>query len=554
MFKSVCLIEDKPAINFINDNCSLVVYFGACLVNKEIINEKNAEEFIDDPTLYLDGEFCYYYSDRTMTRLGSDHSGTMPLFFRIHENRVVFSDRLSKIISFSERNFLCKEAVYNYLSYEYVPDPLTLVAGVYKTPPGKYASLNEAGEISFFWLCKRVTEVEEKEFNEDSLKKTIYSAHEKRVTKDNNAIYLSGGIDSCASAQILCDILGSNNLKAYTFSTKNAEQNEYGYALDTANYLGIDLENIVVDPSSDVDLDRLIRYSNAFYPGSIMIDAIGKSIGPGMNLFSCQDTRLHTPSINPLDKILLSSGCNMRYLYSILSAILPASTGIIGKVKKRLKDSKELENYLHTYFFHFHNLSLNGVVNDSLLIELQDYFVSEKPNIRKIYNKVVELAWHRQYSDDIMYMRDSTSLNGGICQLPWYDYNLAIESASIPMDIATRYIKGRSGHTGKIKKVNKFVIRKILEGKLPDSVLFRDKAVCITNHLYVSGSLKPYIDEMFQHPATLETKAGNELGLADIIYSHKDKYLNYGAGDYMRLVELQNLLALDRFCKIYGLN
>ena len=94
-----------------------------------------------------------------------------------------------------------------------------------------------------------------------------------------NTLLLSGGVDSCTSAIVLKDILDPNMLQCFNFSTKDAEQDEYPDAKHTADYLGLKLERVIVDPYKETDLKSLVHKSNFFYSGAIDIAAMAEQIG-----------------------------------------------------------------------------------------------------------------------------------------------------------------------------------------------------------------------------------------------------------------------------------
>jgi hypothetical protein len=373
---------------------------------------------------------------------------------------------------------------------------------------------------------------------------------------------LSGGVDSCISAIVLKDILGKNKVDCATFSTLNAEQDEFNEAKYTADHLGLEIERVVVDPNKQVDLEELILNSNFFYPGSIMISAIAKQLGTNHNFFACQDTRLHTPALNQLDKIVFKMSKTQRDLLSKLSGLAPKGIlkdDFLGKVIKRSSIANDLPKYINELFFHKHNIKLGEYSPDSVFTTDINYctekeFGSGGGTSREIYNKIVTLAWHRQYSDDIQYLISTTNTFGSSCQLPWYDKELAVLSARLPMKEATKFVKGRAGHSQKVKKVNKYLLRNAFDGLLPDEILFRDKAVCVTNHLYLKGVYRPYIEGMRINSHLFNTESGRNLSIEKLFSHHYDKYLSYGVDDYNAVVEMQNIVALELYCKVFKLS
>jgi asparagine synthetase B (glutamine-hydrolysing) len=551
-----------PQVELNLNESKVKIYGNICNVDKKTISTLSAISFIRNFELYIKGDFIFLISEPDAVYLGASRSAVIALYFRIINEDIVVSNKIKTVIKSSSINQLSSEAAYQFLTYEYVTDPLTLVKDVYKVPSSKTIRINNDKLCELIDVDLRLSDVKESSHSIRDFKACVYDAHEKRLAKSKNSLLLSGGIDSCTSAVVLRDLIGKERLSCYTFSTKGAEQDEYSDAEKTANHLDLYIERVVVDPNKEVDLESLIEDTNFFYPGSIMLSEIAKISGDNTNFFACQDTRLHTPALNPLDKKIFFATNFSRQLISQAAHLTPRvfpENSIADKIISRCRMANNLPEYLEKLFYHKHELNLPGFTSDErfdtgLRAALERSFLSFDGNARKMYNKVVELAWDRQYSDDIQYLKSTMNMLDSDCQLPWYDRDLAYLSASIPMKEATKYVKGRAGHSQKVMKVNKYVLRQAFEEHLPEEILFRAKAVCVTNHLYLKGVYKPYIEKMKAGAYLFDTLAGKSMSLATLFGYHYQHYLKYGIADYTSVVEMQNLVALELYCKIYNLS
>lgn len=562
--KNINLIEEKPVYELARENFNLCVYGKIFKKSSEEGFVENIENFLDSPESYIKGDFCFTLKTKDNLYLGCSRSSIVPIYFRRVDNRITYSLKLKDVIKSSTVNHLSEEAVYQFLTYEYIADPLTLVDNVYKVPSANFIKIGEDFSFELKEFKQQISSCIEDESSLSTFKGAIYKAHENRISHlDRNALLLSGGVDSCISAIVLKDILGAKNLDCFTFSTLNAEQDEFKDANNTAKYLGLNIERVIIDPNKIFDLEDLIYNSNFFYPGAIMISEIARQAGSSTNFFACQDTRLHTPALNPLDKFVFSASQKQRNYFSKIMNIIPENcinNELVKKVITRGRFSNDLERYIEELFFHKHDINLNSHAQDvnfstSLKDCIENKFNSNYDwDARQIYNQIVNLAWHRQYSDDIQYLVSTASYCKSVCQMPWYDEELAFVSAQLPMSKATKFVTGRAGHSRKKKKVNKFILRNTFKGALPNEILFRDKAVCITNHLYLNGVYKPYIEKMRNSSILFSTHAGNALNIKKIFDIHYKSYSEYGVSDYSKVVEMQNIIALEIFCKVFKLS
>lgn len=557
------LITSNPAFRTSIQDFELCVY-GKIFTNRL---EKEALEdislFISSPESFIKGDFCFSLIHHDLVYLGSSRSATHPIYFRKLNEEFIYSLKFSDVVESSMHNTLSEEACYQFLTYEYVADPLTLVDDVYKVPSANVLIVQNNLSFSLTEFEPQISSCNETDESLVAFKESVYKAHENRVSNTStNTLLLSGGVDSCVSAIVLKDVVKNSNVDCFTFSTLHSEQDEFSEAKFTADYLGLNVERVIVDPNQAVDLEKLIYNSNFFYPGAIMISAIAQQAGSNTNFFACQDTRLHTPALNPLDKLVFSSSPFQRNVFSKVLGFFSnniSSNAMVNKVVTRGKFANDLPKYITELFFHKHQLNLGSYKKDSNFSTTLETCVEAKfsgfsGNTRQIYNEIVKLAWHRQYSDDIQYLVSTTGQFNSQCQMPWYDEELAFISAQLPMKQATKFVKGRAGHSKKSKKVNKYILRNVFDGLLPNEILFRDKAVCVTNHLYLKGVYRPYIEGMKVNSLLFNTRAGQQLVIKELFDFHYNRYMNYQVSDYNAVVEMQNIVALELYCKIYNLN
>ena len=521
------------------------------------------------------GEYAVAYLCRETRSifLAKDFTGSKGIFYAFENGKLILSTNVYDVVKQLKTRSFNTSACLEFLAFEYYAAPQTLFAQVSTLKHGTVLQL----DVKTCTVKKVVYEHSLSNFAiEDGssewptkLRQKIAEAHERRLgTK--NGIYLSGGIDSSIMAITLKNDLGISDLCAVTFATKGAERDESADAEFVARQLSIPFNRVSVDPNADIDLMPILERSNFPYMGALILSSVGGFLKEqefsGFNMYAGQDTRLHTPPYNYVDKFVLSTLADrktLRKLASLLSRIILAfikNTEFVnskaGKGFVRLSYADNLIQYLCHFFFHLHeNSSLTKAkLFEQIYLELYlslSNRIGENNSARHILHSLVAISHDRQYYNDMSYMIGNTETFTENCSMPFYDEALNEYSATVPMHVKTKFSVGRAGHTYRTKFVNKFPIREAYRRELSKEMIYRDKAVCITNHMYLNGSLRPYVEDYFPKSRLAELGIIKELDLQHLIDKARMKSGNWGIGDYEDVVEVHNLLFLEAIARAY---
>ncbi|HEY9765135.1 MAG TPA: asparagine synthase-related protein [Chroococcales cyanobacterium] len=518
------------------------------------------------------GEYAFAFLDRRSgtLALARDPAGVQPLYYTQEGGRLFFGSKVNAVLERRTRRAFSSLGVSAFLFYEFIPEPHTLFEGVFQVPRGGIASFEKSGERETrIWHTPLATIDEYEESPAEifaQLRQHIVDAYLKRLGP-TNGLYLSGGIDSNVGAVVLKKILGLQEVHSFTFRVKGAEQSESHVAEKAAASLSLQHETVEVDPRAPVDFPALVQGMNFPYFAVIHIDAIGRrtqDLGlTGLTLFTGQDTRLHTPHLNPIDRLALGHLAHHPAARSVIASLAGVLSHLplperLGRGMSRLSKQSELSNYLLHYFFHRHNRTADAFgrnLGDAELLQALSDLLGHSRSLRTTFNGIVDLSWDRQYTDDISYMRDATALRGNLCRFPYYDLELARYSAGIPFELALKLSPGVAGHGKKRKIVDKYVLRNAFKGELSDDLIMRDKAVCVTNHLFLNGCLKPYLDEYLAEPALRNSPLYERFGLEELRLRALERSGKWtmSLADYLDGVEVLNLLALETLARTYGI-
>ncbi|MGI6096994.1 MAG: asparagine synthase (glutamine-hydrolyzing) [Dethiobacteria bacterium] len=174
-----------------------------------------------------------------------DRFGTKPLYY-YNGDRFLFASEVKAFLSLIPERSVNTKALAHYLTFQFVPDPLTIYKNIYSIPAGHYFILKE-GELKIerYWspkfkIVERPLPVLTAEIQE-ALQYAVKSALPPGETAFS---FLSSGIDSTIVASLLCE----QRPKVKTFSVGYAERDfsELGIARRTAQFLGTEHAEVII--------------------------------------------------------------------------------------------------------------------------------------------------------------------------------------------------------------------------------------------------------------------------------------------------------------------
>lgn len=227
------------------------------------------ESFVD----HIDGMFALAIWDRKEQRLllARDRFGKKPLVWFANGKRLVFASTTSALLQhpMSPRD-IDEAALAQYLAWEFIPAPQSILKGVIKLPPGTLLIAERDGRLRerrYFKLEVRGRLAGGAE-DEVLLRENLKAAVKKRLVADVPVgIFLSGGIDSSAIAWAAKEV-GAGRIKTFSIRFRDASFDEGDHAqrvaaefgsehieehLDEAKLLGIvpRLGHVLDEPMAD---------------------------------------------------------------------------------------------------------------------------------------------------------------------------------------------------------------------------------------------------------------------------------------------------------------
>ncbi|MCX6645437.1 MAG: asparagine synthase (glutamine-hydrolyzing), partial [bacterium] len=235
-----------------SDNTLWITYNGEIYNHAEIRTELTKlghSQWKTDHSDTVRGMFAFGIWDTKKRELWlvRDRIGIKPLYYSIHDNRIVFASEIKAILKDpDQKRSLNEQAFYHYLSFAIPPAPDTLFQGIHKLPAGSWLKVSSNGEIQSrqYWDVLDHT-IDLGSAGEDEIAKMLLTelrtaVSYRKVSDVPVGVFLSGGIDSSTNAVLFSE--GEKEpVKTFTIGYKGeyeSYQNETGYAKMMAEILG----------------------------------------------------------------------------------------------------------------------------------------------------------------------------------------------------------------------------------------------------------------------------------------------------------------------------
>ena len=474
----------------------------------------------------LKGMFSFTFFDFKENKIivSRDRSGEKPLYLSNTGNFIGFSSDIRAfrhLIDF--KNSINQLAFINYLKYNYVPNPLSIINNIFKLPPGSYMEvnlnkINYENSLTFEELCeKNFIKFKyywkiENNFNKNKDYKNIYNISnnidnliEKSVKSQLLSdvpvgAFLSGGNDS---SLIVANMQKFQKTNTFTIGFNESEHDESKSASEIAKILKTNHTSLICSNKEAIDVITSINsaFSEPFadssqIPTMLVSNLASKHVkvalsGDGgdeifggynryliaskywkfINFFNYKDYNLLFKMITYTPSSIINIFLN-RYLqnYTISKKNLQIEM-IKNKIKNIKNEETFYESLINQYFsdknYKSNNYKYNKYTNDFIKNMMISDFNSYLP-------------------DDILCKVDRSSMYYSLeLRSPFLDKDLIHYAVNIPSIYNV--------HRGK----SKILIKSILEKYLPKNLIYKKKkgfSVPISD--WLKNELKPWAESL----------------------------------------------------------
>ncbi len=206
----------------------------------------------------IEGDFAIAIWDERRARLvlARDRVGVKPLYFYLHEGRLIFASEIKAILAHpSVPAELDEESLQHYLSFLTTPAPRTLFKGVGKIPAGHMLVCGRGGDVELvrYWdalppaaASNGARVVREEEYRAEILRLLRESIRKRMMSDVPFGVFLSGGVDSSANVALMAEQM-SRPVETFTVAYRDhAELNELDSAREIARRFSTNHHEVLI--------------------------------------------------------------------------------------------------------------------------------------------------------------------------------------------------------------------------------------------------------------------------------------------------------------------
>lgn len=468
------------------------------------------EEYGEDCVSKLRGMFAFAIWDEAKKKLflARDRIGIKPLYYCIDDKRLIFGSELKVILEYpgipKDLDF---NALDNFLTFEYIPAPLTIFKKIKKLPQAHTLSVeNSKISINEYWKLhfKGVKRTEEETC--DELYEVLKEAVKMRLMSDVPlGAFLSGGIDSSTVVGLMSEVM-DRPVKTFSIGFDDPSYNELNYARAVSKHFGTDHTELVIKPDIVGWVDRLIKYLDepfgdfSIFPTFLVSElarehvTVALSGDGGDELFAGYEYYIADKIESYYRK--LPAIFRKKLIPSVVDSIPPSpqKKGLINKIKRFVEGTQHPDRLRHFRWAKFFSEEEKALLySEDIRRELEgvdtylpftkyltesngaDYLGQELFSDIKTY-----------LCDDILVKVDRMSMANSLeARVPFLDHKFVEFVATIPSGMKLNGFE------------SKYILKKSMSRILPKETLYRNKqgfSIPIKN--WLKDELKPLMEEV----------------------------------------------------------
>ena len=235
------------------------------------------EEYGSACVARLRGMFALALWDERNRRLllARDRFGKKPLHYAMSGKRLLFGSEIKAILATApELAATDRQGLLSSFYFGYIPDPLTVFAGIRKLPPGHLLEM-AGGELHIeeYWDLPSSGAYEPSSEEEclDELEERLTEAVRIRMISDVPlGALLSGGVDSSTVVALMAR-LSSSQVKTFSIAFSKEDYNEGQYAKVVARQFETQHHELLVEPDIEATVHLVTRHLEEPFADSSVI-------------------------------------------------------------------------------------------------------------------------------------------------------------------------------------------------------------------------------------------------------------------------------------------
>lgn len=480
------------------------------------------EEDGDDFILKLNGMFGLALWDSKNRKLiiARDRLGIKPLYYYVDDEKLVFSSEPKAILQYPgikpEMDF---QALWDFLTFRYVPAPRSMFKNINKMHPGFYGVLeNNHFRIKQYWDIPTNWYTEEKS-NEGPGKEEYIRLFEEQFMKSVSShlmsdvplgVLLSGGLDS---SSVVCAMkrLGVERVETFSVGFKGGfEFNELSYAREVAGYFKTDHYEILINSNEFLDgLNKCVYYSDEPLAdlASIPLWYVSKLASERVKVvLSGEGSDEILAGYSGFETIMRRAKLIEGYqrLPSFMKSFIGKCSGMLYVPEKAKKIHHSLNIRLEEFGLHY-PINMTNFFREEEKRELFDVRTNEFQEsygiIKNLYHtqkgkrpldQILYVYCKSWLPDDLLTKADRMTMANSIeLRVPFLDHNMVETAFRMPDELKISFF------ARVFSPKRKMVLRHIMKNGLPNSVIKRVKYGFPTPaNRWVRNELKDFVRDI----------------------------------------------------------
>lgn len=448
--------------------------------------EEKGIEFVKE----IEGMFAIaiWDLDKEKLFLIRDRFGIKPLYYHVNNDRLYFGSELKSILVNKdvERN-IDWQAIHDFFSLCYIPEPLTGFKEIYALEPGNYLEISTGAVRKVcYWDVNdiQISKLSYKEAKEKVNHFLTESVRKQLVADAPLGAFLSGGIDSSTIVQKMRQILGQNDFDTFTVKFPDVDFDESAYAERISKIFNTRQHTFEIDAGKGDPL-LIIKLLNHFdqpfgdssaIPTFLISEKIKNNIkvalsgDGGDEIFAGYLLFNYYKVIRKLSHIPGSVKNILYKLSGIGKSVFPHKTRQVRKLLRlsSLKDHElicALQSYLTEENKHsLYSSQMEELVAANKVKSTSEVFRSVWPDKGDDALKISKILFKTSLPSDMFKKVDMMSMLAGIeVRVPFLDESLVNFALSLPEEFKIKDQK------------SKYILRDLLSSSLPDDIINKKK-------------------------------------------------------------------------------
>jgi asparagine synthase (glutamine-hydrolysing) len=384
--------------------------------------------------------------------LARDRMAVKPLFYFQNSEIFLFASEITALLSTDIiPKIVSAEGLVDYLSYQSVHAPNTIIKNVFQLNGGEFALISEGKlNIHTYWHMLAPTQNYEIDSYESAKLNVLVKLKEsidlRMVSDVPLGVFLSGGIDSGVITALMSEV-SETPIKTITVGFNEKKFDESEIAQITANKFKTDHTNYILEPNEFLNL--LPQIIKSFYspssdgPNTFMVSMVAKKLGITVVQSGLGGDELFAGY--PLFKQIKALSKN-KWLWYIPKFIRNYALGL-GKTKRlknKIEQLFESENSISNMYAIFRRVmskkTMSRLLSNQILPAVNYDWVKNELNSKKTDLNKLPLLSQISYAEMVSYtqsvlLKDSDQMsmaNSIELREPFFDYKLVELLLQIP--------------------------------------------------------------------------------------------------------------------------